>query len=63
MPGVPTEALEPREGILQPSDVARRVLDAVRRDELYVITHPEWREQVEARHAALLAAFDAADRG
>ena len=45
---------------LDPSDVARRVLTAIRNDELYVFTHPERRPEVEARFAAILAAFDKA---
>jgi NAD(P)-dependent dehydrogenase (short-subunit alcohol dehydrogenase family) len=45
---------------LDPSDVARRVLTAIRNDELYVFTHPERRPEVEPRFAAILAAFDKA---
>ena len=45
---------------LDPSDVARRALTAIRNDELYVFTHPERRPEVEARFAAILAAFDKA---
>jgi NAD(P)-dependent dehydrogenase (short-subunit alcohol dehydrogenase family) len=35
------------------------VLRAVERDQLIVITHPQDRDQVEARHARILAGFDA----
>lgn len=47
---------------LDPSEVARRVLTAIREDELYVFTHPEMRGEVEARFAAILGAFDKAAR-
>ena len=36
------------------------MLDAVREDALYVITHPDWKSVVEERHAAIAAAFDSA---
>lgn len=49
-------------GTLAPADVAARVLDAVRADRLYVVTHPEWKAQVDARHAAISEAFEAAAR-
>jgi len=47
---------------IDPADVAGRVLAAIREDELYVFTHPEMRQEVEARHAEILAAFDKAAR-
>ena len=43
---------------LDPDDVAARVLDAIREDELYIFTHSGMRAQVEARFAAILAAMD-----
>ena len=43
---------------LDPSDVAARVLAAIRADELYVFTHPEMRAEAEGRFAAILAAMD-----
>jgi NAD(P)-dependent dehydrogenase (short-subunit alcohol dehydrogenase family) len=43
---------------MDPAEVARRVLTAIRDDELYVFTHPETREAVEERFRAILAAFD-----
>jgi NAD(P)-dependent dehydrogenase (short-subunit alcohol dehydrogenase family) len=43
---------------LQPDSVAARVLDAIRNDELYVFTHPNMREQVDLRFAAIQAAID-----
>jgi NAD(P)-dependent dehydrogenase (short-subunit alcohol dehydrogenase family) len=43
---------------LDPASVAARVLDAVRNDELYVFTHPNMREAVDGRFAAIQAAMD-----
>jgi NAD(P)-dependent dehydrogenase (short-subunit alcohol dehydrogenase family) len=45
---------------LDPADVAARVLDAIREEELYVFTHPEMRDEVEDRFAAIMAAMDKA---
>jgi NAD(P)-dependent dehydrogenase (short-subunit alcohol dehydrogenase family) len=45
---------------LDPSDVAARVLTAIREDELYVFTHPEMRAEVEERFATIRAAMDKA---
>jgi NAD(P)-dependent dehydrogenase (short-subunit alcohol dehydrogenase family) len=45
---------------LDPSDVAARVLAAIREEELYVFTHPEMRGEVEDRFAAIMAAMDKA---
>jgi NAD(P)-dependent dehydrogenase (short-subunit alcohol dehydrogenase family) len=45
---------------LDPSEVARQVLTAIREDELYVFTHPEMRDEVEERFAAVMAALDKA---
>jgi NAD(P)-dependent dehydrogenase (short-subunit alcohol dehydrogenase family) len=46
---------------LDPAAVAARVLDAIRNDELYVFTHPNMREQVDERFAAIQAAMDKVD--
>jgi NAD(P)-dependent dehydrogenase (short-subunit alcohol dehydrogenase family) len=43
---------------LDPADVAARVLAAIRNDELYIFTHPNMREAVENRFAAIQAAMD-----
>lgn len=43
---------------IDPKAVADRVLAAIRNDELYIFTHPEYRPAVEARFARILAAFD-----
>jgi len=45
---------------LDPSEVAARVLAAIREDELYVFTHPQMRGELEQRFAAILAATDKA---
>lgn len=50
--------------MVAPERVAELVLDAVRRDELYVITHPGSRPTVQARCDAMLQAYDVArERG
>ena len=49
-----------REEMLSPDEVGACVLDAVRADEPWVITHPAWRTRVAERSDALLAAFDRA---
>jgi NAD(P)-dependent dehydrogenase (short-subunit alcohol dehydrogenase family) len=43
---------------LDPAAVAARVLDAIRSDELYVFTHPDMRNGVDERFAAIPAAMD-----
>jgi NAD(P)-dependent dehydrogenase (short-subunit alcohol dehydrogenase family) len=43
--------------MLEPTAVGRLVLKAVQDDELYIITHGEWRSEAERRHAALIAAM------
>jgi len=45
---------------MDPAEVARRVLAAIREDELYVFTHPDARGALEERFQAILAAFDRA---
>lgn len=67
-PGTPTGALVAmideliRNGI-DPSDVAARVIAAIRANEFYVFTHPDMRSEVEGRFAAITAAFDQAAGG
>jgi NAD(P)-dependent dehydrogenase (short-subunit alcohol dehydrogenase family) len=46
---------------MEPDEVGRRVLAAVAADELYIITHPEMRGAVAARHERLMRGFDHAD--
>ena len=43
---------------IDPDQVARRVLDAIRNEELYIFTHPNMREGVDQRFAAIQAAMD-----
>jgi hypothetical protein len=45
---------------LDPFDVAKRTLTAIQNNELYVFTHPEMREPVKKRFAAIEAAMDEA---
>jgi NAD(P)-dependent dehydrogenase (short-subunit alcohol dehydrogenase family) len=42
---------------MEPREVGERVLRAVRQDDLYVITHGEWRPMASARFEAMLAAM------
>ncbi|HEY8509423.1 MAG TPA: SDR family NAD(P)-dependent oxidoreductase [Steroidobacteraceae bacterium] len=42
---------------MEPERVGEMVLKAVQNDELYIITHGEWRDAVIARHQAILAAM------
>ncbi|WP_293679659.1 SDR family NAD(P)-dependent oxidoreductase [uncultured Phenylobacterium sp.] len=43
---------------IDPLTVGQRVLEGVMADEDYVLTHWEWRENVEKRHRRIRAAFD-----
>jgi len=47
----------PFPSMMEPSEVGARVLHAVQNDELYVITHGEWRTAADRRHAAQVAAM------
>jgi NAD(P)-dependent dehydrogenase (short-subunit alcohol dehydrogenase family) len=47
---------------MDPDAVGRRVLRAIRTNELYVMTHPEFRGAFAARAEAILAAYDRAAR-
>jgi len=42
---------------MEPTQVGDMIVDAIVNDKLYVITHGEWREAVEAKFAAQLAAM------
>lgn len=42
---------------MEPDEVGRMVVDAIRDDRLYIITHGEWRDAVIARHDAIMAAM------
>lgn len=50
---------------LDPLGVARRVVSAIRENELYVFTHagPEWRSELEVRFNTILRAMDRAAAG
>ena len=48
-----------RGGVIDPDAVARRVVSAIERNSLYVLTHPEQREILRRRAARLDAASDA----
>lgn len=48
---------------MQPPEViAEAVLEGIRANDAFIVTHPHHRAGVEARHAELMRAFDAADR-
>ena len=53
-------AARAQEEMLSPDQVGEIVLDAVRADEPWVITHPSWRDRVAERGDALVAGFDRA---
>ena len=55
------DVVEAIERGLDPELVGRMVRDAVLRDDLYVFTHPQQREEVAARFERILAAFDDID--
>jgi NAD(P)-dependent dehydrogenase (short-subunit alcohol dehydrogenase family) len=57
-----TRASGEQEKMLEPRFVAELVLDAVRADEPYIVTHPQWRNMVQQRFDQILAAFDVAAR-
>jgi len=55
---------EANRGLVEPARVAQLVLEAVRRNELYIITHPGSKPTVEQRCREILAAYDTArERG
>src|SRR5262249_46268031 len=43
---------------IDPAEIAARVLAAIRNEELYIFTHPNMRQSVEGRFAAIQAAMD-----
>jgi len=48
---------------MQPPEViAEAVLDGIRANDAFIVTHPHHRAAVEARHAELMRAFDEAER-
>ena len=53
-------AAEMKGGVIQPAEVARRVVRAIERQDLYILTHPEQRGFLQKRAAKLDAMFDPA---
>ncbi len=49
-------------GSMAPGAVGERVVEAIEAEDLYIFTHPETRQWLDRRHAAITAAFDKADR-
>ncbi len=49
-------------GALAPDTVGRRVVQAIRDDEFYILTHTNERAVISARFDRILAAFDRADQ-
>jgi NAD(P)-dependent dehydrogenase (short-subunit alcohol dehydrogenase family) len=49
-------------GSMSPDAVGDRVVDAIEAGDLYIFTHPETRQWLDRRHAAISAAFDKAER-
>lgn len=47
---------------LDPAEVAAQALAAIRSNELYVFTHPEMRDEVDERFAAIASALDQAEK-
>jgi NAD(P)-dependent dehydrogenase (short-subunit alcohol dehydrogenase family) len=47
----------PFPSMMEPAEVGQLVLQAVQNNNLYIITHGEWRPTAEGRHAALIAAM------
>jgi NAD(P)-dependent dehydrogenase (short-subunit alcohol dehydrogenase family) len=46
---------------MDPAEVASQVIDAIRANRLYVITHPELRQPIEQRYRAMLASVATGD--
>jgi NAD(P)-dependent dehydrogenase (short-subunit alcohol dehydrogenase family) len=47
-------------GGMQPAEIGERVAAAIEAGDFYIFTHPETREWLDRRHAAIAAAFDKA---
>jgi len=56
----PSEAAQMVLSGIDPDVVGRRVLEAVRDNDLYIFTHPMFKDAVQTRFAGILAAFDKA---
>jgi hypothetical protein len=55
---VPPPAGSMKGGVIQPAEVGRRVVRAIDRKDLYILTHPEQREFLRRRAARLDAMFE-----
>ncbi|MFN3548458.1 MAG: SDR family NAD(P)-dependent oxidoreductase [Mesorhizobium sp.] len=49
-------------GQMQPGEIGERVAEAIESGEFYIFTHPETKEWLDRRHAAIGAAFERAER-
>jgi NAD(P)-dependent dehydrogenase (short-subunit alcohol dehydrogenase family) len=61
MPDASAPALSRELRVLTPEEAARRTLDGIQADELFIITHPEFRPVWEDYNARVLQAFDASE--
>ncbi len=57
---VATASNETVADMIDPAIVGRAVIDAVREDRLWIITHPHWKAGVQQRFDSILKAFDEA---
>jgi NAD(P)-dependent dehydrogenase (short-subunit alcohol dehydrogenase family) len=48
-------------GAMEPAEVGEKVLEGIRRNQLYILTHPEWKPFVERRNRKLDEAFGTPD--
>ena len=46
-------------GSMAPEDMGRRVVEGIRDNRLYILTHPEFLAEMRERHRAIEEAFDA----
>ena len=64
--GGKTEAISAGKAMIEagidPAIVGQRVVEAVKANELYIITHPNFRDIVKRRFDGIMAAFDSTDR-
>jgi short-subunit dehydrogenase len=49
-------------GSMSPDEVGDRVVNAIEDEDLYIFTHPETRQWLDRRHAAITEAFEKAER-
>lgn len=57
----PSEAAQAVLSGIDPDVVGQRVLEAIKAGDIYIFTHPNMRQFVQARFAGIMAGFDAAD--